>query len=275
MFCLKMTPNVWNLQILSGSLRFQSNIWEHDTFEALSFCAICPFHTQWINGMVTSREFNDFILFIIILNTAIYAMVWPEQSVPLKRALESTNFVFTVIFILEAILKVIGLGPRAYWSDNWNVFDFVIVSISIIEFIFDLIANGGTNGDSNGFTGSALSALRSMRLMRAFKLLGKFDTMRRLFYLVLGSMAEVSVLTMLMGIFIFMFAALGMSLFGGTLIEYGDERSGRWRFDHFYWSWINVFMVISGDSWNEIMYDTGLWVVGVFKMWTCFWFSVL
>ena len=225
--------------------------------------------------MVTSREFNDFILFIIILNTAIYAMVWPEQSVQLKRALESTNFVFTVIFILEAILKIIGLGPRAYWSDNWNVFDFVIVSISIIEFIFDLIANGGTNGDSNGFTGSALSVFRSMRLMRAFKLLGKFDTMRRLFYLVLGSMAEVSVLTLLMGIFIFMFAALGMSLFGGALIEYGDERSGRWRFDHFYWSWINVFMVISGDSWNEIMYDTGLCVVEVFKMWTCFWFYVL
>eukprot|EP01083_Nonionella_stella_P297578 1010454_1 len=47
-----------------------------------------------------------------------------------------------------------------------------------------------------------------------------------------------------------------MSLFGGKLIVLGDSRSGRWRFDNFYWSWINVFMVISGDSWNEVMYDT-------------------
>ena len=39
-------------------------------------------------------------------------------------------------------------------------------------------------------------------------------------------------------------------------MELGEERTGRWRFDTFYWSWINVFMVISGDSWNEIMYDT-------------------
>eukprot|EP00485_Elphidium_margaritaceum_P004439 CAMPEP_0202700356 /NCGR_PEP_ID=MMETSP1385-20130828/13539_1 /ASSEMBLY_ACC=CAM_ASM_000861 /TAXON_ID=933848 /ORGANISM="Elphidium margaritaceum" /LENGTH=86 /DNA_ID=CAMNT_0049357511 /DNA_START=71 /DNA_END=327 /DNA_ORIENTATION=- len=66
-----------------------------------------------------------------------------------------------------------------------------------------------------------------------------------------------------------------MSLFAGSLIALGDDRSGRWRYDQFHWAAINVFMVISGDSWNEVMYDTvratgDMWTVVYYVVVVCF-----
>ena len=224
---------------------------------------------NWINALVISSYFQGMIMLAIVANTVVLALTWPQQDVSLKTALEEINVAFTFVFLLEAILKLVGLGPKAYFRDNWNKFDFIIVMVSLVE----LAASTGSEGG-----GSTISALRSMRLLRAFRLLGKFDNLRQLFMLVIESMHEVSVLTMVLGIFIFMFAALAMSLFGGKLVELGDARSGRWRFDNFPWAAyvpsccalntcttlclcvcacrVNVFMVISGDSWNEVMYDT-------------------
>lgn len=41
---------------------------------------------------------------------------------------EILNYIFTVIFIFEVMVKNLALGPRLYFNDNWNTFDFVIIS---------------------------------------------------------------------------------------------------------------------------------------------------
>lgn len=203
------------------------------------------------NAIVTSQPFQHLIMLIIVLNTVVLALNWPNQSDKLINILSTINMAFTWIFIVEAILKLIGLGPKAYFMDNWNIFDFIIVVVSIVELVIEFASDNAS--DDGG--GSALSALRAMRLMRAFRLLGKFDKLRQLFVLVLSSLREVSVLSVVMMIFIFMFAALGMSLFGGKLVSI--DANGRWRFDNFGWAFFLVFQLVSGDSWNEVMYDTG------------------
>jgi hypothetical protein len=45
------------------------------------------------------------------------------------------NFVFTIIFIVEMILKIIGLGPNGYLSDPINHLDGFIVVISFAELV--------------------------------------------------------------------------------------------------------------------------------------------
>ena len=213
---------------------------------------------QEFNALVTSQSFAYVIMVCIMLNTMTLAMKWPGMTHELEEILEKINLGFTAIFIVEAVLKLIGLGPKAYFIDNWNRFDFLIVVLSVVELILSAAYHRHDDDTNGGYAFSALRVLRSMRLMRAFRLLGRFPSLRSLFYLVLGSMREVSILTLMLAIFIFIFAALGWLLFNGELMELGDGRTGRWRFDTYYWSWINVFMVVSGDSWNEIMYDTGL-----------------
>lgn len=71
--------------------------------------------------------------------------------------------VFFVIFVAEAVLKIIALGPRKYFSDNWNIFDFIIVLFAILEL--------------------ALEGVQGLSILRATRLVGstKYDFSQRSF----------------------------------------------------------------------------------------------
>ena len=43
------------------------------------------------------------------------------------------NTVFTVVFTVEVVLKIIGLGVSSFVADRFNLFDSAIVLISLIE----------------------------------------------------------------------------------------------------------------------------------------------
>lgn len=58
---------------------------------------------------------------------------------------------FTVTFTIEAFTKLIAMSPKNYFQEGWNIFDFVIVSVSLIEMTFE--------------SGGGLSVLRSFRLV--------------------------------------------------------------------------------------------------------------
>lgn len=52
--------------------------------------------------------FELFILACIILNTLVLAIKWFEMSPIIVTVVEYTNYVFMVIFTLEAIIKIIA-----------------------------------------------------------------------------------------------------------------------------------------------------------------------
>lgn len=55
------------------------------------------------------------------------------QSETMTRILATGNYVFTGIFTTEAILKIIAVSPAKYLRDGWNVFDSIIVTLSLVE----------------------------------------------------------------------------------------------------------------------------------------------
>lgn len=55
------------------------------------------------------------------------------QSDRMARILATGNYVFTGIFTTEAILKIIAVSPAKYLQDGWNVFDSIIVTLSLVE----------------------------------------------------------------------------------------------------------------------------------------------
>ena len=79
------------------------------------------------------------------------ALDQPGQSEKMTRILTVGNYVFTIIFTVESILKIIALTPLKFLSNRWNVFDLLIVTVSLIELAF-----ANTKG---------LSVLRSFRLV--------------------------------------------------------------------------------------------------------------
>jgi len=100
--------------------------------------------------------FDLIILVAIIINTVTLALdQYPDLPGWTLEVLQVLNYIFTTVFTVEVIFKLIGLGIFEYWRDHFNKFDFVIVVISIAE----LFSSGP------GF----FSAFRAFRLFKIFK----------------------------------------------------------------------------------------------------------
>lgn len=74
--------------------------------------------------------------------------------------LQNFNIVFAIIFTIELILKLIGIGIKDFLRDKLNIFDAGIVAISLYE-IF-IIDEGGK---------SSFSVFRTVRIFRALRVL--------------------------------------------------------------------------------------------------------
>ena len=98
---------------------------------------------QWRQGIFwigTHNNFDNFITAIIVVNTLMMMAEFYTQPPVMHTVLEISNVVFTVIFFVEAVIKIVGLGWGQYWLSTWNKFDFVICTVSVIDIMFLYIA---------------------------------------------------------------------------------------------------------------------------------------
>ena len=117
--------------------------------------------------MVESRWFNIVIISLILVNTVFLALEHHNMPKGLSDFLEVGNLVLTIVFAGEMILKMIGLGLREYFRDGFNIFDCLIVCIGLFEML-NIV-------DSEGIT-----VLRTFRLLRIFKIVKSWTTLRKL-----------------------------------------------------------------------------------------------
>lgn len=101
--------------------------------------------------------FDTIIMLSVVGNTVVLALDG-EVSAEGMNLLNKFNFSFTIIFTIDMGLKIFGLGLVDYLKDKMNIFDAVIVSLSLIELAF--LSGGGS---------SAFSAFRSVRIFRVFR----------------------------------------------------------------------------------------------------------
>lgn len=117
-----------------------------------------------------------------------------------------TEFVFLGLFIMEMLIKMYGLGSRLYFHSSFNKFDCIVIVGSIFEVVFTAIYSDQSFG---------ISVLRSLRLLRIFKVTRYWASLRNLVISLLNSMRSIISLLFLLFLFILIFALLGMQLFGG------------------------------------------------------------
>ncbi|NXU62997.1 CAC1G protein, partial [Horornis vulcanius] len=164
----------------------------------------------------------------------------PEE---LTNALEISNIVFTSLFALEMLLKVLVYGPFGYIKNPYNIFDGIIVVISVWEIV--------------GQQGGGLSVLRTFRLMRVLKLVRFMPALQRQLVVLMKTMDNVATFCMLLMLFIFIFSILGMHLFG---CKFASERDGdtlpdRKNFDSLLWAIVTVFQILTQEDWNKVLYN--------------------
>jgi hypothetical protein len=203
--------------------------------------------------IVNSPIFNGFIIFVILMNTIVLAMdKYPNYPPNIAKIFDVGNTIFTIIFTLEVVLKVTGLGVSGFSADKFNLFDSSIVVISLIEMFGETTSGGG---------GGAFSALRAFRLSRIFKIFRAGD-LRTLLDGIAFTVLAVGDYSILLGLFIYVFALLGMSFFAGKVkfnedgdIDLENGEPTRLNFDSVGWAALTVFQVMIGENWNSTMYD--------------------
>ena len=122
--------------------------------------------------------------------------------------LENTNNYLTIGFVFEMIFKIIGLGPQGYARDKFNLFDCFIVLISTVEIVLSEAEL------ERGFSSSgAISAFRAIRLLRIFKLARSWKSFQEILIKIGKTFKDISNFIILLFIFIFTYAMLGMELF--------------------------------------------------------------
>ena len=79
-----------------------------------------------------TNKFDMFIMLIIVLNMILMAMQFEGSSQQYNSILESINYAFTSIFVIEAVLKLIAFGT-SYFKMGWNIFDMCVVIASLFD----------------------------------------------------------------------------------------------------------------------------------------------
>ncbi|XP_075465290.1 sodium channel protein type 2 subunit alpha isoform X3 [Ascaphus truei] len=206
---------------------------------------------QWLRikdvvKIVVMDPFVDLAITIcIVLNTLFMAMEHYPMTNHFSHVLTVGNLVFTGIFTAEMIFKLIALDPYYYFQEGWNIFDGIIVSLSLMELGL---------ADVEG-----LSVLRSFRLLRVFKLAKSWPTLNMLIKIIGNSVGALGNLTLVLAIIVFIFAVVGMQLFGKSYKECvckiaEDCELPRWHMNDFFHSFLIVFRVLCGE-WIETMWD--------------------
>ncbi|XP_008048411.1 voltage-dependent T-type calcium channel subunit alpha-1H, partial [Carlito syrichta] len=197
-----------------------------------------------LRRIVDSKYFNRGIMMAILVNTLSMGVEHHEQPEELTNALEISNIVFTSMFALEMLLKLLACSPLGYIQNPYNIFDGIIVVISVWEIVGQ--ADGG------------LSVLRTFRLLRVLKLVRFLPALRRQLVVLVKTMDNVATFCMLLMLFIFIFSILGMHLFGckfSLKTDTGDTVPDRKNFDSLLWAIVTVFQILTQEDWNVVLYN--------------------
>jgi len=252
---------------------------------------ICPFDPPLSENMIENRAklrlfvegqgFVMFIMYLIIANTICLAVDHHPADPDFTNVVDAINFMFSLVFAIEMILKLLALGILEYLQDTANVFDGVIVILSFVEVIAaPPVVFGGKEGEGGG----AITALRSFRLFRIFKLMSKWKSMKKLLVKVIKTVKDLANFGVLLTLFLYIYTLVGMQFFANRLrfdedgYPIHDIGSAEWKdpaiwprsnFDDFNHAFGTVFQVLTTENWNNIMYDCRRSTGGASIIYTC------
>ncbi|KAH0516318.1 Voltage-dependent L-type calcium channel subunit alpha-1D [Microtus ochrogaster] len=225
--------------------------------------------------VVNSSPFEYMMFVLIMLNTLCLAMQHYEQSKMFNDAMDILNMVFTGVFTVEMVLKVIAFKPKGYFSDAWNTFDSLIVIGSIIDVAlseadhyftdawntFDALIVVGSVVDiaitevnnSEESNRISITFFRLFRVMRLVKLLSRGEGIRTLLWTFIKSFQALPYVALLIAMLFFIYAVIGMQMFGKVAMRDNNQINRNNNFQTLPQAVLLLFRCATGEAWQEIM----------------------
>ncbi|KAF1391159.1 hypothetical protein PFLUV_G00039030 [Perca fluviatilis] len=221
--------------------------------------------------IVTSCYFEYLMFLLIMLNTMCLGMQHCNQSAHVTHLSDMLNVIFTVLFTVEMILKLMAFKAKGYFGDPWNVFDFVIVIGSVVDVMLSeidaaLASSGGlyclhgcTAVDpmqaiaSSENMSVSVTFFRLFRVMRLVKLLNRSEGIRNLLWTFIKSLQALPYVALLILMLFFIYAVVGMQIFGKIALVDGTYVNRNNNFQTFLQAVLLLFRCATGEAWHEVM----------------------
>ena len=220
----------------------------------------CPRSVQRaaVLGLVTRRVIRQYIVSqtwfrvltgsVLVINLGFESSMYAGMSEKHRDVIDDANVFFTLFYVIEVTLKIIAYPFFVFRRDFFNFFDVGVTFASTIE----LFISGG---------GETFSALRSLRLLRIISLVSSFrSTMATLLAAFRGAIS----LLVLLFLFMFLFAVVGMQIFSGSYCGFDSsslyrvnttlcDNVPRYNFDNVAYSFQTIFSIVSSEGWRDMM----------------------
>ncbi|KAK7880741.1 hypothetical protein WMY93_032625 [Mugilogobius chulae] len=191
--------------------------------------------------IINSSQF-EYIMFVLILgNTLTLAIQHYEQSKLFTSIMDILNMIFTVVFTIEMIIKLMALRAHHYFIDPWNSFDALIVVGSVLDIAVSEFSGGGGHGEGKGESGKvSITFFRLFRVLRLVKLLSKGEGIRTLLWTFVKSLQALPYVGLLI-------------TFGKVAVDDETEINRNCNFQTFFMAVLVLFRCATGEQWQEIM----------------------
>ncbi|XP_068169883.1 sodium channel protein type 4 subunit alpha B-like [Antennarius striatus] len=193
---------------------------------------------QRLHTFIDNPFFDLGIVICLIVNIIFMAMEHFPMSPEFDEHLSTAHLVFTIIFAAEMVIKIVAMDPYNYFQVSWNIFDSIIVALSLLElFVY----------------------LRPYPLLRVFRLARWWPSFHMLLMIIWTSIKKLRNSTLLLLIMVFLFTVVGMQLFGQNYKDLVcrisvDCELPRWHMADFFHSFILIARIHFGQ-WIETLWD--------------------
>uniref|UniRef100_A0A8C2KZY5 Voltage-dependent L-type calcium channel subunit alpha n=1 Tax=Cyprinus carpio TaxID=7962 RepID=A0A8C2KZY5_CYPCA len=205
--------------------------------------------------IINSSQFEYIMFLLILLNTLALAVQHYEQSKLFNSVMDILNMIFTTLFTVEMIIKLLALRPYHYFIDAWNSFDALIVVGSLVDIMIAEFSGGGGHGEGKEGESAKVSItfFRLFRVMRLVKLLSKGEGIRTLLWTFVKSLQALPYVGLLIAMIFFIYGVIGMQTFGKIAIDDSTELNRNNNFQTFFMAVLLLFRCATGEQWQQIM----------------------
>ena len=210
----------------------------------------------YLREFVDNDIFQYTMMVIILLNMILMAISFDGSSANLSNLLKTLNYFFTIIFIIECLLKIFAYGIKPYFHITWNKFDFFVIQVSLIDWIVNNV-----DGIDASFlkTFQIIRVLKVLTVSRVLRLVKALKGLEKLIQTLQWSIsALVNVLSLTIIIYC-IFALVGYYLYDGNKYANFKDKfvyiNEYFNMDNFFNAYLLIFRCSTGENWHNIMIE--------------------
>uniref|UniRef100_A0A8B9X594 Sodium channel protein n=1 Tax=Bos mutus grunniens TaxID=30521 RepID=A0A8B9X594_BOSMU len=200
----------------------------------------------FVFDLVTHQVFDIIIIILILLNMLSMMAETHKQSETMKHLLECFNLAFVVIFAIECFIKIFALR-QYYFANGWNLFDCVIVLLSIVSSVVSALKTEA----QIPFPPTLFRMVRLVRIGRILRLVRAARRIRTLLFALMMSLPSLFNIGLLLFLVMFIYAIFGMNSFRKVKEESGIDDI--FNFQTFTSSMLCLFQITTTAGWDALL----------------------